>query len=394
MRRAFIDFDTTGERAKYTEKIKTAFFDRGVEFTTFFSVSGKDAVEFGRLFEYVKTNYDCAVMCAGLNNTYSVKEIITDKTGLTLTESETAKERLVGKEELENYSEDLYLIPEDATVIPNDKGLFQGYMLEADVTLIVISDDENEGFEMLESYVIPYLEGKNAPETETQYFKLYGCPAEKTESFKQRASGIKGGRLRVKTEYGDSSVVFSYPKEESYTADGLVKEMTVAFEKYCYACSDVSEEETLVTLLKTKELTLGTAESFTGGGIASAIVSVPGASAVLKDGIVCYSEEAKRKRVAVSAKTLQEQGAVSGDTAYEMAVGLIRGGVDFAIATTGLAGPDGDGSGKPVGLCYIAVGTKNGVFVGEHIFKGKREEIIKQGVKTALFRAIKLAKEL
>ncbi len=394
MRKAFINFDTTGEKTEYLKRIKTAFLDAGVEITTYFSVSCGDAVEFKRLFEYIKSGYDCIVACAGQNNTYNVKEIIADSLGVNLVESETAKERLKGKEGLADYTEDLILLPEDATVIPNDKGLVQGYMLETDVTLIVIADDETEGAEMLKSYVIPYLSDKLEAKLEKQHFKLFGCPKEIIADFSEKVNAVKGFKLLVTNYYGDALVTFLYPKEDEYKADEYLREMTVAFEKYAYAYDDMSLEETLVTFLKTKGLTLGTAESFTGGGVASRIVAVSGASAVFKDGVVCYSEEAKRKRVNVSAKTLESYGAVSGDTAYEMAVGLIRGGVDFAIATTGLAGPDGDGSDNPVGRCYIAVGTRNGVFVSKHDFAGARADVIRQGVATALFKAVKLVKNI
>ena len=117
----------------------------------------------------------------------------------------------------------------------------------------------------------------------------------------------------------------------------------------------VSLEETAVRLLLEKHLTLTTAESCTGGMCASRIVNVSGASGTLMQGIVTYSNEAKEKYLHVKHETLLQHGAVSHETAYEMARGCVDVcGTDCGIATTGIAGPGGGTPEKPVGLVYIA----------------------------------------
>lgn len=114
--------------------------------------------------------------------------------------------------------------------------------------------------------------------------------------------------------------------------------------------------EEVVELLKVDELTVTTAESCTGGLVAARLVDVPGVSEVFKQGFITYSNKAKRKLLNVKKTTLKEFGAVSEKTAREMAKGaILASGADAAIATTGIAGPDGGTEEKPVGLVYIGV---------------------------------------
>lgn len=113
------------------------------------------------------------------------------------------------------------------------------------------------------------------------------------------------------------------------------------------------------------------------------------------EGVNTYNELSKIKRLGVNEYTLKTVGAVSDQTAYEMASGLIAtGDCDIAIATTGLAGPNTDKSMLPVGLCYIAVGTKERVFVYRYKFDGSREEITQTAINYALFLAYKQLKNM
>lgn len=127
--------------------------------------------------------------------------------------------------------------------------------------------------------------------------------------------------------------------------------------------------------LKKAGLKLKTAESFTGGGLASRIVSVPGASEYFIEGIVCYSPLSKINRLNVPKELIETKGVVSSEVARAMAEGLLLSGdCDIAVATTGNAGPDADEKG--VGTCYLAVGTKDGITVSEKHYKGERRTII------------------
>lgn len=152
-----------------------------------------------------------------------------------------------------------------------------------------------------------------------------------------------------------------------------------------YALSGESLQEVLAGLLKQKNLKLAVAESLTGGLVAAKLVEVSGISENLIEGIVAYANSAKQYRLNVSAETLQKYGAVSSEIAEEMAKGLIREGIDIAVSTTGIAGPDGGNADKPIGLVYFGVAYKNRVESKKMIFKGNREDIRQQATNYALY---------
>ena len=141
----------------------------------------------------------------------------------------------------------------------------------------------------------------------------------------------------------------------------------------------------LVELLKARGLTCATAESCTGGGVGSAITAVPGSSAVFAGGVISYSNDVKRDVLGVSADILQNVGAVSSETAAQMAAGarrLLK--TDLAVSLTGIAGPDGGSEEKPVGLVWFGLATKDGVRTEKAIFRGDRAKVREQAVTHAL----------
>ena len=130
-------------------------------------------------------------------------------------------------------------------------------------------------------------------------------------------------------------------------------------------------EEQIVGLLQEKKVTLATAESCTGGMLASRIIDVPGVSEVFKAGFVTYANEAKQNLIGVKEDTLAQFGAVSEQTAREMVLGAIKAAkADMAVATTGIAGPGGGTKEKPVGLVYIACGSADAIIVERCLFSG------------------------
>ena len=131
--------------------------------------------------------------------------------------------------------------------------------------------------------------------------------------------------------------------------------------------------------------TLVTAESLTGGGIGAALTAVPGASRVMKGGIISYTDEVKQKMLGVSAEDLQHYGAVSAPVAIAMAQGARKAlGADIAVSATGLAGPDGDEFGHPVGTVFIGYADAEKSLVRECHFSGDREMVRNQTIKVAL----------
>lgn len=132
--------------------------------------------------------------------------------------------------------------------------------------------------------------------------------------------------------------------------------------------------EEIAKILIDRKLTIATAESCTGGLIGHLLTNIPGSSAYYKGGIIAYSNEAKMKFLSVRKKTIEKYGAVSEQTAYEMADGAKRKfDTDLAIATTGVAGPSSS-ENKPVGLVYIGMANPYGIEVKKFRFEGGREE--------------------
>lgn len=154
-------------------------------------------------------------------------------------------------------------------------------------------------------------------------------------------------------------------------------------------------EEAVVRLLKERGLTVTTAESCTGGLIAGTLVNVAGASDVLGEAYVTYSNEAKQRLAGVSPQTLARYGAVSEQTAGEMASGAAKAaGADVGLSSTGIAGPGGGTEEKPVGLVYIGCSVRGEVRVRELHFHGTRMENRLHTVEAALRLAAEMLKEL
>ena len=146
-----------------------------------------------------------------------------------------------------------------------------------------------------------------------------------------------------------------------------------------------SLEEKVVELLADRHYTVTTAESCTGGLIAGTLVNVAGASDVLNEGYVTYSNEAKERLAGVSHDTLEKYGAVSEQTAREMAQGAAKAaGADAALSATGIAGPGGGTAEKPVGLVYVGCFLNGKITVKECRFTGNRAENRMNTVETAL----------
>ena len=148
---------------------------------------------------------------------------------------------------------------------------------------------------------------------------------------------------------------------------------------------DVTLEEAIVRMLEEDGMTVTTAESCTGGLLAGRITNVPGASNVYKEGYVTYSNDAKERLLRVKRETLMQHGAVSPQTAYEMAEGVaLAAGADASLSITGIAGPGGGTEEKPVGLVYIGCYVKGHVRVEEFYFTGNRDKNREYAVARAL----------
>lgn len=148
---------------------------------------------------------------------------------------------------------------------------------------------------------------------------------------------------------------------------------------------DKTLEERIVEKCIAQKATVSTAESCTGGLVAAALVNVPGVSEVFREGYITYSNGAKERLLSVAEDTLKKHGAVSRETAHEMALGCAHTAhSDYAVVTTGIAGPGGGTEEKPVGLVYIGCYAKGAVRTYRCQFDGERMEIRRAAAKRAL----------
>lgn len=271
-------------------------------------------------------------------------------------------------------------------------GKFSGELLETEECLIALVSADGEGAACIARAVVPAVDRRRGQSFFRVVLKTVLAPPEEVLAAVEEVQDA-GARVSVHTSeengVGRIEVVYhsSTPKVE---VDEAVRILASALEKYLYAMEDITVGERLFQALKLHRLKISTAESFTGGGVGEAIVSNPGASKVFFEGLNTYANESKTGRLGVSDYTLKQKGAVSEDTAYEMAAGLLKtGNCDVALATTGIAGPDSDGSGTLPGTCFIAVGTCEHVRVFEYLLKGDRTSVTKQAINLALFLAYK-----
>ena len=197
-------------------------------------------------------------------------------------------------------------------------------------------------------------------------------------------------KIEIKPFDAKTYIILSADADTEEAAKDLIKpvskEIKRMFRKYIYSTKEkITLEMSVVNLLEKNELTISTAESCTGGLLAGRLINVPGVSDVYKEGFITYTNKAKRKTLGVNKSTLKKYGAVSEQTAKEMAVGAaLAADTDISISVTGIAGPDGGTNEKPVGLVYVGVCIKDIVHVEEFRFSGDRANVREQTVISAL----------
>lgn len=281
---------------------------------------------------------------------------------------------------------------EGCDILYNKNGTAPGiFVSEGEKTVILLPGPPLELKSMFTDSVMPKLQQKCGQVFYSQTVKIVG-PGESsvetqildmlnTQENPTIAPYAKTGEvhLRVTARAKDE-------KEAREKTAPVVEELYRRFGKAVYTTdADETLEMALTKLLIKKKYTMTTAESCTGGMIAARMVNAPGVSAVLKSGFITYANEAKEELLGVSHDTLEKFGAVSRETAEEMAEGAVKAAhTDAAIAVTGIAGPDGGTKEKPVGLVYIAVNVRGNVEVREYHFSGSRQKIRESVTAAAL----------
>ena len=269
---------------------------------------------------------------------------------------------------------------------------FEGAVKETANHIFGVIPADKEGAQLTAADVVPRIDRRRNQRYCRVKLGACGAPAERVKNALALAQRAAEDRLIVhaSSKYGLTNIEIIYNRETpKMIADEVVRVLASELHEFLYTVGGDSLPRRLVDALKLHRMKISTAESFTGGGVGGAIVSIPGASEVFYEGINAYDSLAKCRRLGVHEATIRERGAASDETAYEMAAGLIlQGNCDLAIATTGIAGPDTDASGGPKGMCYLAVGTRRRIRVFRHDILGDRETVTKTAINFALFHAL------
>ena len=286
------------------------------------------------------------------------------------------------------------LVPEGAVVVDNDNGTAPGIILEKDGKHIdLLPGPPNELVPMFEKSIAPWLLSldPNGPAViYSRTVKICGLGESGVESLITDLEALENPTVAPYAKTGEVHLRVTARAADEKAAKKLVKpvvkELERRFGRAVYTTkNEVTLEEAVARLLKKNGLTAATVESCTGGLLSGRLVNVPGVSDVFKTGFVTYSNKAKRRQVGVKKETLQKYGAVSPQTAEEMAVGGAKAaGADVAVSITGIAGPDGGTDEKPVGLVYMACFVCGNVWVEKFHFKGNRAKIREASVAAAL----------
>ena len=272
-----------------------------------------------------------------------------------------------------------------ATILPNACGTAPGCMVEYEGKIVIqLPGPPHEMADMFEKQVYARLADRTGGCIASRYIRIYGLGESHVAQLCAKWIESEGEvtvapycqlgecqlRVTARGETEDEALQKVYP---------VAQDICDILGESVYAVLPTSEgsmEEIAGRELTQRGLTVATAESCTGGLVAAKLVNYPGISAALHEAHVTYANEAKVRYCGVKPETLARFGAVSEETAREMAQGLReKSGADIAVATTGIAGPGGGSAEKPVGLVYVACADLHGVTVEKLTLRGSRERI-------------------
>ncbi len=269
-----------------------------------------------------------------------------------------------GKVMTDNNLKQAY-VPEGAIVLNNDKGTAPGFIIEnGDKCVILLPGPPRELVPMFYKSVKPYLIKKSSEVIASKSLYVYGIGESALEEKIEDLVASKSPTVALYAKTGQVLIRVTAKakteKEANTLIEGMIKKLYDRLDSLIYGVDIISMPNAVVSLLSSQNKTVATAESCTGGLLASQITDISGASKVFEMGAVTYANRIKELILGVSEKTLQTYGAVSYQTACEMALGLIKKSkADYAISITGIAGPTGGSEEKPVGTVYICVAHDN-----------------------------------
>lgn len=323
---------------------------------------------------------DMVITSGGLGPTYDdlTKETVAEVFGREMELHQESLDRIkayfeqTGREMTENNRKQA-MMPKGAIVFRNDYGTAPALALydkDRNKTVIMLPGPPNELVPIFNEEVAPYLNDRRNTVLLSKNVNIFGMGESAVETaLAGLMQSAKNPTLAPYCKVGEVRIRVTASAEDIATADSMCDAMIEKIMKtevgaFVYGVDADTLEKAVVTSLIDRGLTIACAESCTGGLIAKRITDVEGASAAFIGGCVTYANEAKMKLLGVKSKTLQSFGAVSEQTALEMARGVrTELCADIGISTTGIAGPGGGTPEKPVGTVYVGISTADGDFV-------------------------------
>lgn len=259
------------------------------------------------------------------------------------------------------------MVPQGAAVIPNDRGTAPGILFEKDGKAVILMPGvPHEMKNMFETQVVPYLNSRRSSVLVSRNLNLLGIGESAAEDILRSFMEMSNPTVAPYAKEGEVRIRITASAPDEKTALDMCCEIENEIRKtevgaFIYDVDSPSVEFSLVNALRERGLTIACAESCTGGLIAKRIVDLAGVSDVFVGGCVTYANEAKERLIGVSHETLEKHGAVSEETAAEMARGVRQSlGSDIGISVTGIAGPGGGTPEKPVGTVFIGFSSESG----------------------------------
>ena len=284
------------------------------------------------------------------------------------------------------------MLPEGCTVLENDWGTAPGVAFEADGTHVLMLPGPPRECEMMFRHrAVPYLKKLTDGVIASRTVKTFGIGESAVEDqLRDLMNALHNPTLAPYAKPTGTELritAHAQTEEEAFALIAPVEEQVKAIlGDYVIGVDVNSVQEVCFNLLREKGLTLGTAESCTGGLIAKLMTDLPGSSQVFNGGIVSYTNGVKAGVLGVSQELLDQHGAVSAQVAEAMARGAKAVlGCDIAVSATGVAGPDSDDRGNPVGLVYLGLAYGDQCIVQEfHAGRGDRDRVRRMAAGTAL----------
>lgn len=346
--------------------------------------------------DYCKKNVDLIIISGGLGPTLDdiTKEVIAEYVKKPLVVDNDELEEL--KEKFERAGLKFKTLnvkevekPEGAVTFKNDVGMAPAVYID---DIVAFPGVPKELYNMLPKFLDWYVKEKKILDDEIYIKDLITYGIAESLLYEAVREFFTEEGIYYEFLVKDYGILIRLQSKMSNKnkVEKIVKKIYNKIGEFIFGEDNDRLEKKVVELLKKLNMNISTAESCTGGMLASKLIDVPGISEVFYEGVVSYSNEAKINRLGVRKEILDRYGAVSEEVAKEMVMGLTT---DVALSTTGIAGPDGGSEEKPVGLVYMGIRIKDKIYVEKRVFRGDRNKVRERTVSHTLFTLIKILNE-